>query len=90
MEAISISKSIQEKHKTYEINPNQELLALGASNMIGSFFQSYPTTGGFSRTAVNNEAGAKNWSCCFDKCINSCNHIGLFLLIGFITYPNLY
>jgi SulP family sulfate permease len=59
MEAISISKSIQEKHKTYEINPNQELLALGASNMIGSFFQSYPTTGGFSRTAVNNEAGAK-------------------------------
>lgn len=59
MEAISIAKSIQEKHKTYEINPNQELLALGASNMIGSFFQSYPTTGGFSRTAVNNEAGAK-------------------------------
>ena len=59
MEAISISKSIQEKHKTYEINPNQELLALGASNMIGSFFQSYPTTGGFSRTAVNNQAGAK-------------------------------
>ena len=59
MEAISVAKSIQEKHKTYEINPNQELLALGASNMIGSFFQSYPTTGGFSRTAVNNEAGAK-------------------------------
>ena len=59
MEAISIAKSIQEKHKTYEINPNQELLALGTSNMIGSFFQSYPTTGGFSRTAVNNEAGAK-------------------------------
>ena len=59
MEAISIAKSIQEKHKTYEINPNQELLALGVSNMIGSFFQSYPTTGGFSRTAVNNEAGAK-------------------------------
>ena len=59
MEAISIAKSIQEKHKTYEINPNQELLALGASNMIGSFFQSYPTTGGFSRTAVNNQAGAK-------------------------------
>ena len=59
MEAISIAKSIQEKHKTYEINPKQELLALGASNMIGSFFQSYPTTGGFSRTAVNNEAGAK-------------------------------
>ncbi len=59
MEAISVAKSIQEKNKTYEINPNQELIALGASNIIGSFFQSYPTTGGFSRTAVNNQAGAK-------------------------------
>ncbi len=59
MEAISVAKAIQEKHKSYELNPNQELLALGASNMIGSLFQSYPTTGGFSRTAVNNQAGAK-------------------------------
>jgi len=30
-----------------------------SSNIIGSFFQSYPTTGGFSRTAVNDQAGAK-------------------------------
>ena len=59
MEAVSVAKSIQEKHKNYEIDPNQELIALGASNMIGSFFQSYPTTGGFSRTAVNDQAGAK-------------------------------
>jgi len=33
-------------------------VALGLSNIVGSFFQSYPTTGGFSRTAVNDEAGA--------------------------------
>lgn len=59
MEAVSVAKAIQEKHKNYEINPNQELIALGASNIVGSFFQSYPTTGGFSRTAVNNQAGAK-------------------------------
>ena len=59
MEAISIAKSIEEKNKTDEINPNQELIALGASNIIGSFFQSYPTSGGFSRTAVNNQSGAK-------------------------------
>ena len=59
MEAISVAKAIQGKHKSQELNPNQELLALGASNMIGSLFQSYPTTGGFSRTAVNKQAGAK-------------------------------
>ncbi len=59
MEAISIAKAIEEKNKDHEINPNQELIALGASNIVGSFFQSYPTTGGFSRTAVNDQAGAK-------------------------------
>ena len=59
MEAISVAKAIEEKNKDHEINPNQELIALGASNIVGSFFQSYPTTGGFSRTAVNDQAGAK-------------------------------
>ena len=59
MEAISIGKIMEEKHKNYVIDPNQELIALGSANIIGSFFQSYPTTGGFSRTAVNDQAGAK-------------------------------
>ena len=57
MEAYSVSKALSEKHG-YEIDPNQELRALGVANIIGSFFQSYPTTGGFSRTAVNDQAGA--------------------------------
>lgn len=59
MEAISVSKAIEEKHNDYEVDPNQELIALGTSNIIGALFQSYPTTGGFSRTAVNDQAGAK-------------------------------
>jgi len=59
MEAISVAKAIEEKHKNYTIDPNQELIALGTANIVGSFFQSYPTTGGFSRTAVNDQAGAK-------------------------------
>jgi SulP family sulfate permease len=59
MEAISVSKALQAKHKDYEIDPNQELIALGAANLIGSFFKSYPGTGGFSRTAVNDQGGAK-------------------------------
>ncbi|MDA0380269.1 MAG: sulfate permease [Bacteroidetes bacterium] len=60
MEAISVAKAIEEKHKLNEVRPNQELIALGLSNVIGSLFQSYPTTGGFSRTAVNDQAGASS------------------------------
>ncbi|MGA0031433.1 MAG: SulP family inorganic anion transporter [Flavobacteriaceae bacterium] len=60
MEAISVAKAVEEKHKLNEVRPNQELIALGFSNIIGSLFQSYPTTGGFSRTAVNDQAGASS------------------------------
>ncbi len=59
MESIAVAKAVQTKHKNYELDSNQELIALGASNIMGSFFQCYPTTGGFSRTAVNDQAGAK-------------------------------
>ncbi len=59
LEAISIGKALQEKSGVETIDSNQELRALGASNMIGSFFQSYPTTASFSRSAINGEAGAK-------------------------------
>lgn len=59
MEAITIAKAIEEKKGVQEVNPNKELVALGAANAVGSFFSAYPVTGGFSRTAVNNEAGAK-------------------------------
>lgn len=59
MEAIAVSKAIQARHNDYKIDPNQELIALGMSNAVGSFFQSFPGTGGFSRSAVNDQAGAK-------------------------------
>lgn len=59
IEAISVAKAVGVKHKEYEVNANQELIALGASNILGSLFQSYPTSGGFSRTAVNDQIGAK-------------------------------
>ncbi|NND07056.1 MAG: solute carrier family 26 protein [Saprospiraceae bacterium] len=59
MESYAVAQAIQSKHKYYIIKPNQELLALGLANILGSMFQSFPTTGGFSRTAVNNQAGAK-------------------------------
>ena len=59
MESIAVAKAIQRKHRNYKVDPNQELIGLGLANVFGSFFQSYPVTGGFSRTAVNDQAGAK-------------------------------
>lgn len=58
MEAISVAKAVEEKRGENRVDANQELVALGLSNIVGSLFQSYPTTGGFSRTAVNDQAGA--------------------------------
>lgn len=58
MESIAVAKAIQKKHKNYEVKPNQELIGLGLANVAGSFFHAFPTTGGFSRTAVNDQAGA--------------------------------
>ena len=60
MESIAVAKAIQRKHRDYKIIPNQELVALGLANILGSFFQSYTSAGGFGRTAVNDQAGAKS------------------------------
>lgn len=59
MESYSVAKAIESKRKDHKVIANQELVGLGAANLVGSFFQSFPVTGGFSRTAVNEQAGAK-------------------------------
>ncbi len=59
MESISVGKAFARRGR-YELDPNQELVGLGAANLAGSFFSAHPVTGGFSRTAVNAEAGAKS------------------------------
>ena len=59
-EAISIAKAIEEKHTEYQVDPNQELIAVGSGNIIGSFVQSYPTTASFSRSAIQDQGGAKS------------------------------
>ncbi|MDH5180463.1 MAG: sulfate permease [Gammaproteobacteria bacterium] len=58
MEAISIAKAMAAKTQD-RIDPNQELIGQGLGNIAGSFFQSYPASGSFSRSAVNLNAGAK-------------------------------
>lgn len=58
MESISISKAIQLKKRNYRVSANKELIGLGFANISGSLFGSFPVSGGFSRTAVNEQAGA--------------------------------
>jgi len=59
LQSIAVAKSIQSKQPGHRVQPNQELVAQGLSNIGGSFFQSFPTSGGFARTAVAIQAGAK-------------------------------
>lgn len=59
VESIGIAKVLESKHDYYRVRPNQELLAIGLSKIGGAFFQSIPTSASFTRSAVNNESGAK-------------------------------
>jgi SulP family sulfate permease len=58
MESIAVAKVYASRHR-YEVDANKELIGLGLANLFGAFFRAYPTTGGFSRTAVNDQAGAQ-------------------------------
>jgi sulfate permease, SulP family len=58
-ESFAVAKTIQNKHRDYKLDANQELLGLGMANLAASLFKGMPVTGGFSRTAVNNSSGAK-------------------------------
>ena len=58
-EAMTIAKAVEDKDNEYHTDANQELRALGVSNMIGSLFQSFNSNASFSRTAVNVDEGAK-------------------------------
>lgn len=58
MESIAVAKMVAVK-RGYIINADQELRGLGAANMASAFFSGYPVTGGFSRTAINHEAGTQ-------------------------------
>ncbi len=59
VESLGIAKALEMKNKDGKVRPNQELFALGASKVLGSFFQALPSSASFTRSAINNEAGAK-------------------------------
>ena len=58
VEIISITKELEEQEEKYFLKPNKELMALGTANLVGSFFQSYPVSASFSRSAVKFQSGA--------------------------------
>ena len=59
VESISIAKALESKHKNYTIRPNQELFSLGMAKVLGSVFQSIPSSASFSRSALNSNSNAK-------------------------------
>jgi len=58
IEHIAISKSFG-RVNNYTIDPSQELVAIGVSNLLGPFLGAYPATGSFSRTAIKSKAGVR-------------------------------
>ena len=57
-EAVSISRSISIK-SGQPIEPSQEFIGQGLSNILGSFFSAYVATGSFNRSGINYDAGAR-------------------------------
>ena len=58
IESISAARAFALKHQD-EVDPRQELLALGQANFLAALGQGFPVAGGLSQTAVNEKAGAR-------------------------------
>ena len=58
VESISVAQTLAAK-KRQRIDPDQELIGLGAANIGAAFSGGFPVTGGFSRSVVNFDAGAE-------------------------------
>lgn len=58
VESVSVGRSLGAR-KRQAIDPSQELVALGAANIAGAMTGGFPVTGGFSRSVVNDDAGAR-------------------------------
>lgn len=58
LEHIAISKSFG-RVNDYKVVPDQEIIAIGVNNLIGTFFNAYPATGSFSRSALKAKCGVR-------------------------------
>ncbi|HWL55839.1 MAG TPA: sulfate permease [Paracoccus sp. (in: a-proteobacteria)] len=58
VESVSVAQTLAAKRRQ-SISPNQELIGLGMANLAAAFSSGYPVTGGFARSVVNFDAGAR-------------------------------
>ncbi|MFC3616536.1 SulP family inorganic anion transporter [Lutimaribacter marinistellae] len=82
VESVSVAQTLASKRKQ-RIDPNQELIALGASNISSAVSGGYPVTGGFARSVVNFDAGAET------PAAGAFTAVGLLFAAMFLT-PLLY
>ncbi|KAJ6105318.1 sulfate anion transporter [Penicillium sp. IBT 18751x] len=59
IEHIAVSKSFG-RANNYKIDPSQELIAIGITNLLGPFVGAYPATGSFSRSAIQSNSGSRS------------------------------
>ena len=78
VESISVAQTLAAK-KGQRIDPDQELIGLGAANLGAAFTGGYPVTGGFSRSVVNYDAGAET------PAAGAFTAVGLAIAAAFLT-----
>ncbi|MFF2273506.1 SulP family inorganic anion transporter [Agromyces sp. NPDC058136] len=79
LESAAVARGIRRPGEP-QVDSNQELLATGAANTIGSFFQVLPAAGGFSQSAVNQGAGARTQ-------LSTLVTVGLAVLVALFLGP---
>ena len=83
LEHIAISKSFG-RVNDYKVLPYQELIAIGVTNLVGTFFSAYPATGSFSRSALKAKCNVKTlFSGLFS---GACVLLALYCLTGAFFY----
>jgi len=86
IESVSAARTFALKHH-YDIDSRQELVGLGAANLLAGLFQGYPVAGGLSQSAVNERGGARTpLSLVFASAAICC--VLLFLTGLFRTLPD--
>ncbi len=88
VESMAIVKTLGAKHGQYSINADKELMGLGLSKIVGSFFQGFATSGSFTRSAISEAAGARTrWSSIYAAIIIGLTLIFLTSTFYYIPYP---
>lgn len=86
VQSFAIAKTFAMQGKDEDLDPNHELFALGAANLISAFFFCFPSTGSLTKSAVNHDAGSKTgFSSLFAGAIIGV--VLLFFTAGFYYLP---